>query len=410
MANERALQYFVTSDNQRLYDLAAKLFSLGFFNCYFTPQQFQLLSVILDNGKLRIEEDGFVSTVWDEFIKGRLVLQFSKGDYEKESTKHTVDNVKGTDDKTGIEVSKENGHSSDPPSADHDITESDNVGREETLDDQFSELYLKDGVSTSQFMCAKLRYLLFEQAIDYLYTNSSMNGDAEEYSLLQNVDDMNEEKEETAKPATPQNVREIDNDYDDDEDEDEEDEEIKEASSKNPFKTEDNEPLTNERQPTNNVFIRLCSDEKSLSKSLTLNLLTSMVTSKPEYPVEQLKGSEVIGTSHPLLGTASAIESKLEKRNEARLIKNFSKIYHQFDKDERNFLKRRKLEISNKQFLDQDNNDPKDRPSSNSTSDEESNSNNLEKTSQPSLHDEIYFYTFAVSSVAYAQEPIFVCR
>ncbi|ANZ76296.1 BA75_03831T0 [Komagataella pastoris] len=384
MANERALQYFVTSDNQRLYDLAVKLFSLGFFNCYFTPQQFQLLSVILENGKLRIEEDGLVSTVWDEFIKGRLVLQFNKGDGEKEGTKHTVDNVKGVENKDDIELSKENGHSPDSSSADHDITDSDNVGREETLDDQFSELYLKDGVSTSQFMCAKLRYLLFEQAIDYLYTNSSMS-DAEEFNLLQDVDDMNEEKEETPKATTPQNVREIDNDYDDDEDEDEDenDQEMKDASRKDPLKTEDNEP-SSESQPTSNVFISVHTDESSLSKSLVLNLLTSTVTSKPEYPVEQLKGSEVIGTSHPLLGTASAIESKLEKRNEARLIKNFSKIYHQFDKDERNFLKRRKLEISNKQFLDQDNNDPKDRSSSNSASDEESNLNNSEKTSQPS--------------------------
>lgn len=100
------------------------------------------------------------------------------------------------------------------------------------------------------------------------------------------------------------------------------------------------------------------------SSELLMCIPKNLLTRKARFPTPPepiTNADEQMGKMvHPLLGTASVVESNMERENELRLIKGFKRIYHSFENDLPNIVKRRKLERSNKQLEMMNNSTKKD--------------------------------------------------
>lgn len=325
---KRALEVFKSGDEKYLWSVSKELFETGFFNCYLTPQQFNLLRVLLYiDGK-----NGDDNTLWRSFMNGSLILRFKED-------------------------------------AGDDSNSNDNM-------------YMKPGYPTLRNLSATVRYLLYEKAIDYYFFNDS--DDVKEFHLLENSVSTTQSTD-ILKTSYQQNGTIVnsegtsnnreDSDYDmegddnndreddnyDDEDENEASEAVKgnlenqEAETLN--QTEDNDKDGYIVDPSTHNPVLLVSKEELLKK--------------PVYPsVPELSADDdAIGKMvHPILGTSSAIESSIEKQNELKLIKNFNKVYHHFENDLPNIHKKRKLERSDKQLEMEENTIPDKNESNDSDS------------------------------------------
>ncbi|GAV27974.1 hypothetical protein PMKS-001442 [Pichia membranifaciens] len=330
MKKKRTLEVFKAGDEKHLWKIAKILFETGFFNCYLTPQQFNLLQKLLYFKGANCEDN----SAWSSFLNGSLILRF----------------------------------------------------KEDAGDDSNSNenMYMKPGYPTLRNLNATVRYLLYEKAVDYYFSQNL--GETKEFQLLDNVvsdshhmnslegNDMENNKfgDEilTDMKNTPKISHGEDDDYDDEEDDsndkeddnydddDDDDDDVAvdnkiedrqkidanktDRTSKEPSKLE-----THKGEPQDGLLI------DDATKDYVLLVSKEELLKKPLYPsVPELSADEdAIGKMvHPILGTSSAIESSIEKQNELKLIKNFNKIYHSFENDLPNILKKRKLERSDKQL------------------------------------------------------------
>lgn len=312
MKRKRALDAFKTGNDQQLLNFAKELYQTGFFNCFLTPQQFNLLKTILypnyNNKELEMK-------LWSDFMKGSLILRFTEDDGDDSN-------------------SNEN-------------------------------MYMKPGYPTLRNLNATIRYLLYEKAIDYFYTDDKSI--LTEFRLLEDtlteaenqITDGNggSENNDVSSSTTAMYKQNKTNDDDDEDDNYDEDEESDNENDKN--KDEDGDVQMEE---TNDAKKETSSDSNDSTKSLTIDPITkdtilivskAELLEKPEYPsVSEITEDEVaVGQMvHPILGTSSAIESTIEKQNELKLMKNFNKLYHSFENDLPNILKKRKLERSDQQL------------------------------------------------------------
>lgn len=312
---KRTLEVFKTGDEKHLWRIAKDLFETGFFNCYLTPQQFNLLRILLYYGGENKEDN----PAWSFFMNGSLLLRF----------------------------------------------------KEDAGDDSNSNenMYIKPGYPTLRNLNATIRYLLYEKAVDY-YFFQNLN-EVKEFQLLDNVanddypsvtsGDNSAEKsskndnDQDERKSTSRNDDDEDDNYDDDEDDDYDNEEEsdkkggdQEASDATKiYQTVNEESKLDSIKTDDGLLV------DDLTKDYVLLVSKEELMKKPSYPsVPELSADEdAIGKMvHPILGTSSAIESSIEKQNELKLIKNFNKIYHSFENDLPNIHKKRKLERSDKQL------------------------------------------------------------
>lgn len=293
LKRKRTLQVFKQGNEIQLWRITKELYETGFFNCYLTPQQFNLLHHLL-----HLDDTNKVKTNWNAFLKGSLILRF----------------------------------------------------REDEGDDSNSNenMYMKPGYSTLRNLNATIRYLLYEKIIDY-YFNDTNSESAHEFQLLEDkaeeiVEPTKNKAIETKNNTAMKQNNENDN-YDEEEEDDDYDEEDddKESDHKDNVTNNENNPNLIVDETTNDYVILVSKEE---------------LLKKPEYPAVAgiSAAEEAIGEMvHPILGTSSAIESSIEKQNELKLIKNFNKMYHGFENDLPNILKKRKLERSDKQLEMTDN-------------------------------------------------------
>ncbi|KAG0689837.1 Transcriptional activator spt7 [Pichia californica] len=301
MKRKRTLDIFKAGDEIHLLSITKDLFETGFFNCYLTPQQFNLLRILLEKNK--------GTTIWNSFMKGSLILRF----------------------------------------------------KEDAGDDSNSNenMYMKPGYPTLRNLNATIRYLLYEKAVDYYFCNNPT--DVREFQLLEsNIDDQVEPPKVSKSLENPdinnkskskyKRRNDEDDDYDDDREddnyEDEEEKEIKDVKI-----TKRKETLTEKKESKSSNKDNLLVDKST--NDYILMVSKEDLLKKPSYPsVPDLDENEnSIGKMiHPILGTSSAIESSIEKQNELKLVKNFNKIYHHFENDLPNIQKKRKLERSDKQL------------------------------------------------------------
>jgi transcriptional activator SPT7 len=290
LKRKRTLQAFKKGDEKQLWNLTKELFETGFFNCYLSPQQFNLLQQLLhfDNNS------DYERLLWSAFLEGSLILRF----------------------------------------------------KEDAGDDSNSNenMYMKPGYSALRNLNATVRYLLYEKAVDYYFTNN--NETIEAFQLLENnfedIEDTKIDQKNINNFSSTQKNNDSEDDNYDDEDDDYDKEETDGVSE--PIVNDTSFSITEKQKD-------LIRDE--LTKDYVFLVSKEDLLKKPKYPaVAKIStDEEAIGKMvHPILGTSSAIESSIEKQNELELIKNFNKTYHGFENDLPNILKKRKLERSDKQL------------------------------------------------------------
>ncbi|CDK26293.1 unnamed protein product [Kuraishia capsulata CBS 1993] len=333
---DKSLHLFISGDEKGLLKLTLRLFENGFFNCYLTNQQFNLLSLILHLDVSKRE------AVWKSFVDGTLSLSFlqTAETSSKEDTQ-PAEEVKG-DEAPESSTPEQSNQDETPETANSGNAEKSENGKGAEFSQNVSidtELYLKPGKKSVLHLASTVRYLLWEKAVDHLYNGGNDTDLQDTYSLMDESDtEATESKADGVEPSAP---RDEEDDYDDEEEEEDSGKDkavVGETTTKYGNSTEDEDGV-----------ITKLEDDK-----IELVIPISLLTSKPNLPTPIDPASsvdEAIGKMvHPLLGTSSVIESNLERQNETKLIKSFNKIYHGFESDQTNLIKRRKLERSDKQL------------------------------------------------------------
>lgn len=412
------LKAFKGNNKKLLRRLTVKLFNEGFFNCYLSPQLFNLLSFILkssDNQSIKSEVDEQKLAAWEALMDCNLFVEFlndNATDVSKKRDKKSLSGVEHVNPDNGGDDSGEGDGNDDNADDDDD----DDVKMTMMNDESYyadgsveegrvlnssvdNDLYLKPGFGSARNLCITLRYLLYEQAVDYFYDEfNNRDSKFHDFELLdeehdankdeksaKNLHDLSKSSEDnvsnTVNDADDDNydddspkiergdVSSEDDDYDDDDDDGDEDN-TKDNNNDNSAKVIStgipvglNDKESEEDKSLNDENSKV-DDENDVSSpkyiepgshgEMILKVPESVILSKPNYPSLPNSFSpadEAIGkVVHPILSTSSAIESSLEKQNELKLIKNFNKIYHGFDDDLQNIVKRRKLEKSNQQL------------------------------------------------------------
>lgn len=267
------LDIFQSNDVDRLYTIAARLFRRRAFDYYLTAQQLAVLNQVFGL-------KGHERELFRALLQGKLYLKFIDAENAKE----------------------ENNHKREKPH---------NDGHESKLDDDKSkdevivDVSLPEGVDSGRALALKVRYILWDKAIDLLYDEKN----AEEYELFEPEDDGNTEQKSEVDKTT--NVREVDEDDEyDDEDDDEGDGEKKTANS----------------------------------------------GAAPAEPTDELTVDE---SGNTVLEVPIVPTTETSQFDNKKLIENFNKIYHNFESDKDTLIKRRKLEENDK-LLENDTSNPKD--------------------------------------------------
>lgn len=178
---------------------------------------------------------------------------------------------------------------------------------------------LEDGVKPITMLALNMRYLLWEKAIDFFFLNDSREIDTEDYDLIALLDNESEVQQDVANEKEP--VRDEEDDYDDEE-EDEENEKDKNGLGLDPGL---------ERNLAGQVIVRVPR----------ANFSTKTLETEPAQAEETIETAPEDITP----ATASLEEQDVQ-------IKNFNKIYHDFEYDRETLIKRRKLEKSDMQLED----------------------------------------------------------
>lgn len=230
--------------------------------------------------------------------------------------------------------------------------------KDEDVTEEDSNSNVEDGEKPIKILALHIRYLLWEKAIDFYYSSQELDEStnlieevSDDYELINELDE-DEKAPETAQEKAPEmKVREEEDDYDDDED-DEDDDKEKEK------------PTTTKSDEIPNNELKLNSENKVIIE------IPMSTFSKPDEPSEPSPSTSTPASALPNDDAASA--EVLE--DQELLIKEFNKVYHNFEYDRETLIKRRKLEKSDLQL--ESNNDNKDTNGISANDNDSSNSNN----------------------------------
>lgn len=175
---------------------------------------------------------------------------------------------------------------------------------------------LEDGTKPIVLLALNLRYLLWEKAIDFYFTGESSDDEFELFEQDDALEEVRKEEESAPKKA----VRDEEDDYD----ESDEDEEQPKA-----IETNGSRDTHVERDPAGRAVLRIPSSAFNTK------------VAQPEPP--QSDASPETATEE-----MTPPETSLEEQDVQ--IKNFNKIYHNFEYDRETLIKRRKLEKSDMQL------------------------------------------------------------
>lgn len=208
------------------------------------------------------------------------------------------------------------------------------------VEDKTDLVVVEDGTTMIRALAMHVRYLLWEKAVDYFYESQNI-GDLEEvsedFALLNDLDDNANKDPNQPSPSTtaaPKPAREEEDDYDDDDDEDD----------------DNNKSATNTTQDT------LGDHNKDIEYNAEGQVLIKV-------PASELAPTESAHESHPEVAdleppAADNGQNQLTAEIHGTLdeqvkLKEFNKVYHNFEFDRDTLLKRRKLERSDKKLQDQ---------------------------------------------------------
>lgn len=294
---------FEVNDSRRLFLLSKKLHASKFFEIFLNDSQSKLFNYLMGLDNL---------TVWEQFLEGNVVL--------------TIDRTQSTENASS-EDQAENG-------AEYEAFE--------------------EGSRAIKLLALHIRYLLWEKAIDFYYTVKEVDSSTtdiqevwDEYELIDLLEA--EETEETLKDNAGQKalekpvVREEEDDYDDDDD----DEVAEKAPETDPFSTAEVFEYNDEKKLILQVPMSIFETKEASPEAETTEPAASSVSSPSASKAETLEPTET-----------DANDSSLE--DQEKIIKEFNKVYHNFEYDRETLLKRRKLEKSDMQLEESAETDEKD--------------------------------------------------
>lgn len=286
------------ADARPLLKLTEKLFNLDFFVSYLTSQQLVVLESLLS-----IPDQSVKLRVWKELMNGNVVLDVvQKVTIADEGQENPSEGSSRLVDIT--EQLQENGE--------NDTNSPEHTSDKEQDEEDLSQLDLEDfrqqisGFDFIQNLSLKLRYVIWQCALDYMYKDDTddVDGGTDDslgYVLLE--EEIEEDDFERAdEPVDATKGRHEEDDYDEDDDYDEED------SKKAPNSEKE------QRTDMNGIEVRESEDE----------ILTIVLTISKDTL------------------------SKLRSNNDEEILKNSNRIYHNFEQDRENMLKRLKLEENDK--------------------------------------------------------------
>lgn len=289
------------TDVRPLLKLTDRLFNLGFFASYLTAPQLVVLESLLS-----IADQSTKLRVWKELMNGNVVLDVVKSidptEQNSEASESAVPEATDSmreDNTDNVKELSQNGND--------DADDGDRSKEQE--DEDLSQLDLEDfkqqitGADFIQNLSLKLRYVIWQCALDYMYKDErdDLNGETDDsfgYILLEE-EVQEEELEKDDEKIDLEKDRNEEDDYDEDDDYDEE------GPKKAP---------TNEEQNASSIEVKENSD----------NLLTIILT------------------------VSKVTLSRLRNNNNEEILKNSNRIYHNFEHDRENMLKRLRLEENDK--------------------------------------------------------------
>ena len=302
------LSTFEHNNPKKLFELAKRLHSSNFFESYLNETHLKVLDyiILLNNAE-----------IWDNFLEGNCTITFSKDPEASE----VVKSEEG--------IADNNDNVSDTP-----------------------ELLFEEGSKMVKMLALHIRYLLWEKAIDYYYKNTGSSSEQvvevdDDFEMIDTLDNFSDdedkekeaEKEEKAQPK----VREVEDDYDD---EDEEEEESDQKDDKDDNK--DNE------QSENGIYQWKYNDEKQIVLQVPVSLVTVAPDTSSEIQTESQDGSGSTG-SEPPKSSSNGDSPDSNADDQEKLIREYNKVYHNFEYDRETLIKRRKLEKSDLQLEDSKN-------------------------------------------------------
>ncbi|GEQ70503.1 hypothetical protein JCM33374_g4181 [Metschnikowia sp. JCM 33374] len=283
------LSTFQANDQRRLFELAKKLHKKAFFKEVLNNFQYQIVSHVF-------ELDSF--EIWKELLEGNCSLR----------------------------IDWANGKTSNQDE------------EQETLE---------EGTKPIRALALNLRFLLWEKAIDFYYassvktaTNSRMYNiehSSDDYNLIESLEDMPINSENslpvnTLSEQPKKTVRDEEDDYDDDDEDDDEETNTK-LSASGPEKSSQ---ATSETDGESRF-------ERSEDGDIILHIPSNLFRSK-QGETSQTDSYQTQISSDDMAPAATSLEDRDLQ------IKNFSKIYHNFEYDRETLIKRRKLEKSDMQI------------------------------------------------------------
>lgn len=302
------LSSFQGNNSWKLFQLAKELDKSKFFLTLLTEFQYKVLSYLLSKDDYKL---------WTYFIEGNCTLRIDKKEVEG-----AVDKPQGSQKK------------------DKD-------------DEEEEEDHYEEGYEPLKSLALHVRYLLWEKAIDFYYSckdlDRSMNTIEEvsdDYELIDRID--NAEMESSKADNVPElniekEVRDVDDDYDDD-DEEEEDEGEKGKNDKSPGTKKDEDESSQSE----------INDQNQLVFEIPISVFRDKETSSnnnKENPEEKpTSNNSISGTNVAAASSMAAEDLGASVEDQERLIKEFNKVYHNFEYDRETLSKRRKLEKSDKQL------------------------------------------------------------
>ncbi|EGW33741.1 uncharacterized protein SPAPADRAFT_147731 [Spathaspora passalidarum NRRL Y-27907] len=200
------------------------------------------------------------------------------------------------------------------------------------------ETLFEQGISTSKMLAFHIRYLLWEKAVDFYYSSKELSESdknleevTDDYELIDSLDSLSDDEEQSKAGKQQEKIekpviRAIEDDYDDDYDDDEEEE------------------------PAKPEVVEVEKPEKS---SLEYNSENQLVLEIPKSVLISTSKSESTTNNMEQVASSQKLENGEEvtsREDQEKIIKEFNKVYHNFEYDRETLLKRRKLEQSDLQL------------------------------------------------------------
>ncbi|KAI5961917.1 SPT7 [Candida pseudojiufengensis] len=338
------LNFFRFNNPKTLYNLALKLNNQqNFFQSFLNENQFTIINYILSLENFE---------VWSYFLDGNVYLKYNNDrtdetgtEEDKSIEKSVLDNLEESEiDEYSNDNSKRVSTSADrnTPLTNKNSKSKETEGESKLLLSTQNELetnpdiIFEEGTKMIKKLALHIRYLLWEKAIDFYYelerSNNELNKIDEiddDYELIDSIEDNDHEETkkvvelEVIKPK----IREEEEDYDFDEDEEEQDNKTSNLEEK-AHQSEDDKIL-----------------QFNEENQLILEIPLSIFKSKEQPPRTSESENNERSSSRP-----QTSEPETNKDDQDKLIREFNKVYHNFEYDRETLIKRRKLEQSDLQM------------------------------------------------------------